>query len=125
VSVRPLGQKQLGTKVEIKNLNSFRYVQMAIDYEVVRQIGDIESGKKIIQETRLWDVDQGVTKSMRSKEEAHDYRYFPEPDLPYINLEQSYVNSISETLAENPAARKLRFVEKLGLSEYDASVILE
>ncbi|PCJ63291.1 MAG: Asp-tRNA(Asn)/Glu-tRNA(Gln) amidotransferase GatCAB subunit B [Planctomycetota bacterium] len=125
ISVKPIGQKELGTKVEVKNLNSFRYVQAAIDYEIVRQIQDIQNGNKISQETRLWDVDNGVTEPMRSKEGAHDYRFFPEPDLPPLILTDKEIEKIKSTVAEPPLKRKERFISELKLSEYDASILTE
>ncbi|HSA06695.1 MAG TPA: Asp-tRNA(Asn)/Glu-tRNA(Gln) amidotransferase subunit GatB [Candidatus Gastranaerophilales bacterium] len=125
VSIRPFGQKELGTKVEIKNLNSFKALQRSLEYEVDRQIYEIENGGKIIQETRLWKDDQGITLSMRTKEESHDYRYFPEPDLPILEIDAEWVHKIRETLPELPDEKRLRYIEKTGLSEYDASVIVD
>jgi aspartyl-tRNA(Asn)/glutamyl-tRNA(Gln) amidotransferase subunit B len=115
--------KHLGTRCEIKNVNSMRFIMQAIEYEARRQIEIIEDGGKIDQETRLFDANTGVTRSMRSKEEAHDYRYFPDPDLLPLVLEQSFVDGIRENLPELPAEKRRRFVEALGLSEYDASVL--
>lgn len=125
VSVKPVGQTKYGTRVEIKNLNSFRYVQQAIDYEIVRQIAAIKEGKSIVQETRLWDVNLARTEPMRSKEGAHDYRYFPEPDLPCVLLEQKEVDAINSTVAEHPLHRKNRLVTQYELSEYDAIQLTE
>jgi len=123
VSVRPWGQKELGTRTEIKNLNSFRALEKAIDYEVARQIDAIEDGEKIVQETRTWDEENQVTRSMRSKEEAHDYRYFPEPDLPPIRISHEWVEEIRNSLPELPDQAQKRLVGEHNLSEYDASII--
>ena len=123
VSVRPEGQKEYGTRAEIKNINSFRFVEKAIEYEIKRQIKLIEDGGKIIQETRLWDSSKGITESMRSKEEAHDYRYFPEPDLTPITVEQSVIDEIRSGLPELPDAKRKRFVSGYGLPEYDAELL--
>jgi len=113
----------LGTRCEIKNMNSMRFIQAAIDYEARRQIAILEDGGVIVQETRLYDPDRNETRSMRSKEEAHDYRYFPCPDLLPLEIEQGWVDDIGATMPELPDAKKARFVEALGLSEYDASVL--
>ncbi|MCA0921101.1 Asp-tRNA(Asn)/Glu-tRNA(Gln) amidotransferase subunit GatB [Pseudooceanicola nanhaiensis] len=113
----------LGTRCEIKNMNSMRFIQQAIDYEARRQIQILESGGEIVQETRLYDPDKGETRSMRSKEEAHDYRYFPDPDLLPLEIEQGWVDDIAASLPELPDAKKARFVKDFGLSEYDASVL--
>ena len=113
----------LGTRCEIKNMNSLRFIQAAIEYEARRQIGIIEDGGKIVQETRLYNPDDGKTHSMRSKEEAHDYRYFPDPDLLPLEIEQAWVDQIDATMPELPDAKKVRFVKDLGLSEYDAGVL--
>jgi len=123
VSIRPGGQKEFGTRAEIKNINSFRFVEKAIEYEIKRQIRVIEDGGKVIQETRLWDSDKGITVSMRSKEEAHDYRYFPEPDLVPITVEQSVIDEIRSGLPELPEAKMKRFVSDFGLPEYDADFL--
>ena len=123
VSVRKPGAA-LGTRCEIKNVNSVKAVQMAIDYEVRRQIEIIEGGGKIHQETRLWDPAKGETRSMRSKEEAHDYRYFPDPDLLPLVIESAWVSKIKETLPELPDEKKHRFMRDYGLSAYDASVLI-
>ncbi len=120
VSVRPAGQKEFGTRAEVKNINSFRYVEKAIEYEIRRQIRIIEDGGTVIQETRLWDPNRGVTESMRSKEEAHDYRYFPDPDLVPIVVDRTWVTSIRDSLPELPDAKRERFVSSYGLPEYDA-----
>ncbi|SIS73928.1 Asp-tRNA(Asn)/Glu-tRNA(Gln) amidotransferase subunit GatB [Phaeovulum vinaykumarii] len=113
----------LGTRCEIKNMNSMRFIQQAIEYEARRQIAIVEDGGKVDQETRLYDPDKGETRSMRSKEEAHDYRYFPCPDLLPLEIEQAWVDDIAATMPELPDAKKARFVKDLGLSEYDASVL--
>ena len=125
VSVRPVGQEKFGTKVEIKNLNSFKMVQKAIQYEIERQIDDIENGETIIQETRLWNDAKGATFSMRSKEEAHDYRYFPEPDLVPFTLSRETVEAIKKTLPELPLDRAKRFIKEYGIPEYDAYVLTQ
>ena len=113
----------LGTRCEIKNMNSMRFIQQAIDVEAKRQIAIIEAGGEVVQETRLYDPDKGETRSMRSKEEAHDYRYFPDPDLLPLEIEQAWVDDIAASLPELPDAKKARFVTSFGLSEYDASVL--
>ncbi|MDM8165151.1 Asp-tRNA(Asn)/Glu-tRNA(Gln) amidotransferase subunit GatB [Roseovarius sp.] len=113
----------LGTRCEIKNMNSMRFIQMAIDYEARRQIAIVEGGGEIVQETRLYDPDKNETRSMRSKEEAHDYRYFPDPDLLPLEIEQEWVDGIAESLPELPDEKKSRFVNNFGLSEYDANVL--
>ena len=123
VSVRPVGTEKFGTRAEIKNINSFRYVEKAIQYEVARQIELIESGGKVIQETRLWDPDKGETRSMRSKEEANDYRYFPDPDLLPVEIDEAYIEAVRATLPELPDAKAARFVAEYGLSGYDALVL--
>jgi aspartyl-tRNA(Asn)/glutamyl-tRNA(Gln) amidotransferase subunit B len=115
--------KHLGTRCEIKNVNSLRFIMQAIEYEARRQIELLEEGGKVIQQTRLFDANTGVTRAMRSKEEAHDYRYFPDPDLLPLELEESFVAGIKAGLPELPAQKRKRFVEVLGLSEYDASVL--
>jgi aspartyl-tRNA(Asn)/glutamyl-tRNA(Gln) amidotransferase subunit B len=123
VSVRPRGQKDFGTKAEIKNVNSFRFIREAIEYEIGRQIGVIESGGKITQETRLYNANEGKTYSMRSKEQAHDYRYFPEPDLLPLVIDEKWKSDISRALPELPEARRARMVEEYGITEYDAQVL--
>ncbi|HVQ28379.1 MAG TPA: Asp-tRNA(Asn)/Glu-tRNA(Gln) amidotransferase subunit GatB, partial [Vicinamibacteria bacterium] len=123
VSVRKRGRAELGTRAEIKNLNSFRNVARAIDYEVARQVGLLESGGVVVQETRLFDANRGETATMRSKEEAHDYRYFPEPDLPPLVVRAAWVDEVRRALPELPAARRSRFVAEHGLPEYDAGVL--
>jgi len=123
VSVRKKGAEKFGTRAEIKNLNSFRFVEKAINFEVARQIDLIESGGKVLQETRLYDPDKGETRSMRSKEEANDYRYFPDPDLLPVALTDEFVESIRATLPELPDQKAARFSSQYGLSEYDAGVL--
>ncbi len=123
ISVRKKGEDVLGTKTEIKNMNSFKGVKAALQYEIERQIKMIEDGEKIIQETRAWDPDRGITRSMRSKEEAHDYRYFPEPDLVPFVLSLEEIDTAKKSLPELPQARKTRFVKTYGLPEYDADVL--
>ncbi|HUS06819.1 MAG TPA: Asp-tRNA(Asn)/Glu-tRNA(Gln) amidotransferase subunit GatB [Bryobacteraceae bacterium] len=123
VSVRLKGQEKLGTKAEVKNLNSFRYLKMALDYEILRQIGLIEAGGKVIQETRLYNADTGETASMRSKEQAHDYRYFPEPDLVPLRISDVWMESVRRDMPELPAQKRARFIESYGLREYDAQVL--
>ncbi|HEY9712517.1 MAG TPA: Asp-tRNA(Asn)/Glu-tRNA(Gln) amidotransferase subunit GatB, partial [Chroococcales cyanobacterium] len=125
VSLRPVGSTTLGTKAEIKNMNSFRAVQRAIDSEIERQTGILEGGGRIVQETRLWNEADGKTHSMRSKEEAHDYRYFPEPDLVPLHIEREWVNEVKEALPELPEARRQRYVGTYGLSQEDAVVLAE
>lgn len=123
VSVRPWGQKELGTRSELKNLNSFRFIKQAIEYEVERQIDVIDDGGKVVQETRLFDADAGTTRSMRGKEEAHDYRYFPDPDLVPLVVSAEWVERVRAELPELPAAKLQRYQDELGLTEYDAGVI--
>lgn len=123
VSVRKQGATQFGTRVEIKNVNSFRFVERAIDFEIERQIDLLESGGSVTQETRLYDSDKNETRAMRSKEEAHDYRYFTDPDLLPVILTPEYIESIRSTLPELPAIKRYRFMEQYGLSSYDASVL--
>ncbi len=125
VSVRPWGQAEYGTKAEIKNMNSFRSIERAIESEVKRQIAIVESGGKVIQESRLWNEAKGETVSMRSKEEAHDYRYFPDPDIAPVHIEESWIEAIRATQPELPHEREARLVKDFGLSEYDASVLTE
>jgi hypothetical protein len=120
VSVRPVGETRLGTKAEVKNLNSFRYVRQALEHEIERQIALIETGRRVVQETRLWDQAGARTVSMRSKEEAHDYRYFPEPDLPPVEMPAARLEALIASLPELPAARRGRFTAQFGLPEYDA-----
>ena len=123
VSVRPLGQEELGTRSEIKNLNSFRYVEKAINFEVERQIELIEDGGKVKQETRLYDSDKDETRSMRSKEEANDYRYFPDPDLLPVEIDAAYIEAVRATLPELPDAKRRRFIDEYGLRLDDAGIL--
>ncbi len=123
VSVRPAGQQAFGTRCEIKNLNSFRFLERAIEHEVRRQIALIEDGGKVVQETRLYDPDRDETRSMRSKEDAHDYRYFPDPDLPPLVIEPAWVEALRAELPELPAAMRERLVAAHGLSAYDAATL--
>ena len=123
VSVRPRGAGQFGAKVEVKNLNSFRFLREALDHEIARQVGVIEAGGSIPQETRLYDPRTGETAGMRSKEHAHDYRYFPEPDLLPLKVSSSWLAEISATMPELPARKRARFVSEFGLREYDAGVL--
>jgi aspartyl-tRNA(Asn)/glutamyl-tRNA(Gln) amidotransferase subunit B len=123
VSIRPKGQEKLGTRSELKNLNSFRFVERAINFEVERQIDVIEGGGAVVQETRLYDSDKDETRSMRSKEEAFDYRYFPDPDLLPIELDDAYIEAVRGTLPELPDEKKARFISELGLAEYEAGVL--
>ena len=123
ISLRPKGQKTLGVKTELKNMNSFRNVQRALDYEIRRQTALLDQGDRIIQETRLWDAARGVTSSMRGKEEAHDYRYFPDPDLVPIVVDPEWVAAIKAGLPELPDRKKERFIREYGIPEYDAEVL--
>jgi aspartyl-tRNA(Asn)/glutamyl-tRNA(Gln) amidotransferase subunit B len=125
ISLRPRGAAELGTKVEIKNLNSFRNVQRALEFEVKRQATALDRGERIVQETRLFDADRGATRSMRSKEYAHDYRYFPEPDLVPLKLDPAWIDAIRAALPELPRARRQRFVSQYGLSVYDADLLTQ
>lgn len=124
LSMRRMGTEKLGTRCEIKNVNSIRFVQQAIEYEAQRQVEVLESGGAIQQETRLWDTGKGITRSMRSKEEAHDYRYFPDPDLLPLKLDAVWVDGIAATLPELPDEKRARFMKDYGLSAYDASVLV-
>jgi len=123
VSVRPKGQEEFGTRAELKNLNSFRFVERAINLEVERQIEVIEDGGEVVQETRLYDADKNETRSMRSKEEANDYRYFPDPDLLPLEIDEANIAAVRETLPELPDEKRDRFVQEYGLSDYDAEVL--
>jgi aspartyl-tRNA(Asn)/glutamyl-tRNA(Gln) amidotransferase subunit B len=125
VSVRPRGQKEFGVKTEVKNLNSFRFLARALEYEIGRQIQVLEEGGRITQETRLWNANQGRTEGMRSKEQAHDYRYFPEPDLLPLIVSDAWRDEIRGTIPELPEAKRLRFIQDYGLSEYDADILTE
>ncbi len=123
VSVRPKGQEKFGTRAELKNINSFRFVEKAIEYEVERQIDVLEGGGKVVQETRLYDSDKNVTRSMRSKEEAMDYRYFPDPDLPPLLIGEDFIRDVKQSLPELPDAKRARFIKDYNLSIYDAGVL--
>ena len=123
VSVRPMGQQEFGTRAEVKNINSFRFVEQAINYEVERQIALLESGGSVVQETRLFDPDKHETRPMRSKEEANDYRYFPDPDLLPVEIDAAFIEGVRQTLPELPDARRQLFIDDYSLSEYDAGVL--
>lgn len=123
ISIRPKGQKEFGTRAEIKNVNSFRALQRAIEYEFERQIELVEQGEEVVQETRLWDDAKGITSSMRGKEDAHDYRYFPEPDLMPLEISREWVERVRATMPELPAQKLQKYID-LGLSEYDAQVLV-
>src|SRR3989441_1902556 len=123
VSLRPTGEARLGTKVEVKNLNSFRSVQRALEYEIQRQTEALDRGEPILQETRGWLEDKGVTVTQRSKEEAHDYRYFPEPDLPPVFVERAWLEQLRQRLPELPDARRTRYMQSFGLGAYDADAL--
>jgi aspartyl-tRNA(Asn)/glutamyl-tRNA(Gln) amidotransferase subunit B len=123
VSVRPRGEEKLGTKAELKNMNSFKNVEAAIEYEIARQSDLLERGQRVVQETRLWNADKGTSHAMRSKEHAHDYRYFPEPDLPPLRIEEKWLQRVRYDLPELPIARRQRFIDAHGLSPYDAGVL--
>jgi aspartyl-tRNA(Asn)/glutamyl-tRNA(Gln) amidotransferase subunit B len=125
ISLRPIGQAEYGTKVEIKNMNSFRNVRDALDYEIRRQTRALETGERIVQETRLWDPDRAVTVSMRSKEFAHDYRYFPEPDLPPLDVQPAWIEEMRARLPELPGARRARFQADYALSAYEADILTQ
>jgi aspartyl-tRNA(Asn)/glutamyl-tRNA(Gln) amidotransferase subunit B len=124
VSVRPEGQEPFGVKTEIKNMNSFKFIEKALDYEIKRQIKLLREGGKVVQETRLWNIDMGSTELMRSKEEAHDYRYFPEPDLIPIEVDQSLSEEIRKQLVELPDSKRKRFITQYNLPEYDADLLI-
>src|SRR5690606_30840923 len=121
VSVRPVGQREFGTRCEIKNVNSFRFLERAIQYEARRQIELIEDGGKVVQETRLYDADRDETRSMRSKEDAHDYRYFPDPDLPPLIIAPEWIERVRAGMPELPSQKRTRFEADLGLTPYDAA----
>lgn len=123
LSIRPIGEKVFGTRTETKNLNSFRSIARSIEFEIQRQIEELEAGREIYQETRRWDDEKGEGYIMRTKEEAHDYRYFPEPDLLPINLSDDYIDEIKKSLPELPESRKARYINEFGLPEYDANII--
>ncbi len=124
ISLRPVGQKEFGTRTELKNMNSFRHVQRALDYEIKRQRSLLMEGKEIIQETRLWDESSGKTLGMRGKEEAHDYRYFPDPDLVPLRVDEEWIDNVRQTLPELPDEKRARFISEYGLPEYDAEVLI-
>jgi aspartyl-tRNA(Asn)/glutamyl-tRNA(Gln) amidotransferase subunit B len=123
VSIRPVGEAKLGTRVELKNINSFKFVEKAIAHEVARQAEILDGGGRVVQETRGWNEDKGTTFSMRSKEEAQDYRYFPDPDLPPLLLDDAFVNEVRASMPELPGAKRRRFVEAMGLTPYAAEVL--
>jgi len=123
VSIRPRGQKEFGTRAEIKNINSFRFVERAINFEVERQIDVLEGGGQVVQETRLYDADKDETRSMRSKEEANDYRYFPDPDLLPVELDDAFLQQVRASLPELPEEKRLRFIEQYQLANYDAGIL--
>jgi len=123
VSIRLKGETRLGTKTEVKNMNSFRFVEKALEYEIGRQIGLIASGEKIVQETLLWDSSKGIAVPMRSKEEAHDYRYFPDPDLIPVLVSDEWIQKVSKTLPEDPTVRRDRFVAEYKIPKYDADLL--
>ncbi len=125
VSVRPVGETRLGIKSEVKNMNSFNSVERALEYEIQRQIDLLQKGQKLLQETRLWDAARGITESMRSKEYSHDYRYFPEPDLVPIKVDEVWIERIAEKMPELPLAKKQRFIQEYGLPSYDANILTE
>src|SRR5271165_683197 len=123
VSVRPRGQEKFGTKAEVKNVNSFRFIRSALEYEIERQVEVIESGGRVIQETRLWNANEGRTYSMRSKEQAHDYRYFPEPDLPPLIVSPAFQSEVAARLPELPEARRARMIAEYGITDQDAATL--
>ena len=123
VSIRPKGQAELGTRAELKNINSFRFLEKAINFEITRQIDVIEDGGKVVQETRLYDANKDETRSMRSKEEANDYRYFPDPDLLPLEIDEAFINEVVATMPELPDARRARFESQYGLSAFDADLL--
>ncbi|SJZ33082.1 Asp-tRNA(Asn)/Glu-tRNA(Gln) amidotransferase subunit GatB [Selenihalanaerobacter shriftii] len=124
-SIKPKGAKELGTKTELKNMNSFKAIEKGLKYEIKRQEKVLDSGEEVVQETRMWDANQERTFSMRGKEEAHDYRYFPEPDLVPMEVDKAWLEDIAETIPELPAVRRKRFVAEFGLPEYDAEVLID
>ncbi len=123
ISLRPIGSEKFGTKTELKNMNSFRHVQRALAYEIERQAAILDEGGTIVQETRLWDESKGITRSMRGKEEAHDYRYFPDPDLVPVEIDEAWIEEVRETLPELPDEKKERFITQYNLRSYDADVL--
>ena len=124
VSVRPKGSKEFGTRCEIKNVNSIKFMQMAIEYEANRQVDLIEEGKTIDQETRLFDTKKNETRSMRSKEDAHDYRYFPDPDLLPLEVSEKFIEELKNDIPELPDDKKKRFIEEFKLSSYEANILV-
>ncbi len=124
VSIRPWGQKELGTRAELKNINSFRFIKQAIEYEIDRQAELLEDGGKVVQETRLFDSNKGVSRSMRGKEEAHDYRYFPDPDLVPLVVDEAWIEASRKALPELPESKFKRYTEQFGLADYDAGVLI-
>ena len=124
VSIRPQGETRLGTRAEVKNINSFRFVEQAINHEISRQIELVEAGNEVVQETRLFDPDKNETRSMRGKEEANDYRYFPDPDLPPVVIDDDYIEAIRQQLPELPEQKQQRFMKDFGLSEYDSGYLV-
>ena len=123
--MRPVGQKEFGTRAEIKNLNSFRFLEEAINIEVRRQIELIEDGGKVVQETRLYDPDRKETRSMRSKEDSQDYRYFPDPDLPPLKIDAAWIERVKAGMPELPTAMRARFIAQYGISDYDAMIVTQ
>jgi aspartyl-tRNA(Asn)/glutamyl-tRNA(Gln) amidotransferase subunit B len=123
ISLRPVGSEKFGTKTELKNMNSFRHVQRALAYEIERQAAILDEGGSIVQETRLWDESKGITRSMRGKEEAHDYRYFPDPDLVPVEIDEAWIEEVRKTLPELPDEKKERFIKQYNLRSYDADVL--
>lgn len=123
ISLRPYGEKEFGVRAEIKNMNSFKHVQKALEYEVKRQTQILDQGGTVVQETRLWDADRGITLSMRSKEEAHDYRYFPDPDLVPLLIDEAWIEKVRKSLPELPEEKRERFIKEYGLPDYDAEVL--
>jgi aspartyl-tRNA(Asn)/glutamyl-tRNA(Gln) amidotransferase subunit B len=123
ISIRPLDEKEFGVKTELKNMNSFKFIEKALDYEIKRQQKILKDKGKIVQETRLWNSDKGITESMRSKEEAHDYRYFPEPDLVPVEVDSSWIEAIKKTIVELPDTKKARFISQYDLPEHDAELL--
>ncbi|SLM29313.1 Aspartyl/glutamyl-tRNA(Asn/Gln) amidotransferase subunit B [Desulfamplus magnetovallimortis] len=123
ISLRPLGEEKFGTRTELKNLNSFKHVEKAIQYEIQRQAYILDEGKNVIQETRLWDPAKNITKSMRGKEDAHDYRYFPDPDLVPLIVDDEWINSVKADMPELPDEKKMRFIKEYALTDYDAAVL--
>ena len=123
LSIRPVGQEEFGTRTEMKNMNSFKAIQRAIKYEAERQMDILDAGKEVMQETRRWDDNKGESYAMRSKENAQDYRYFPEPDLLPIEISEEWINDAKKNMPELPEAKRARYVEEFGLTDYDASIL--